>query len=126
MWRKLVSLSKSKSIADRQKFNAFSKVYQQDMHNQKRLSDVAYTGIETHGTFREDLRSQAIVQCKWKNLILGNDNTGMELNLLDNYMKLTLEDLQEEKRLRSAEEIFGVEHARVQAKDEDGWIPRQH
>ena len=75
------------------------------MHNQERLSDVTYTGMDTHGTFREDLQSQAIVQQKWKNLLLVNDDTGMELNLLDDYMKLTLKDLQEAKQLRSADKI---------------------
>ena len=105
MWRKLVSLSKSKTITDKQKFNTFSKVYQQDMHNQKRLSDVTYTGMDTHGTLREDLRSQAIVRRKWKSLLLVDDDTGMELNLLDDYMKLTLDDLQEAKRLRTGDEI---------------------
>ena len=104
MWRKLESLSKSKVTQDKQKFATMTKIYQQDVHDQKRLSDVTYTGMETHGTFREDLRSQAIVRCKWKSLLLVDDNTGMQLNLLDDYMKLTLLDMKEAARLRSADE----------------------
>ena len=75
------------------------------MHDQKRLSDVTYTGMDTHSTFKEDLRSQVIVQRKCKNLLLVDNNTCMELNLLNNYMKLTLEDFHKTKRLHSAEEI---------------------
>ena len=51
MWQKMASLRKSKAITDYKKFEILTKVFHQDLHNQKRLSDTMYTRMEAHSTF---------------------------------------------------------------------------
>ena len=61
--------------------------------------------MEAHRTFREDLRSQAIVRRNWKEIFLVDTELGMEVNLLDKYMMLTLTNMQDAARKRNAEDI---------------------
>ena len=100
-WRKLINLSKSKDVKAKSKFNTMADNYRHNLADQRRLSETTYTGMETLGTFREDLRTQSIVRRKWKDLLLVDTDLSKQVNLLDEYSLLTLDDLQEHQRLRA-------------------------
>ena len=61
--------------------------------------------MEAHGTFQQDLCSQAIIHRKWKELLPVDIELGTQVNLLDEYMMLTLDNIQSVAKTRSADKI---------------------
>ena len=54
-------MSENKHSDDESKFKSLVDVYRKDSSDQRKIRETMYTCMETLGTFREDLRSQAIV-----------------------------------------------------------------
>lgn len=83
--------------------NKLHDTYRRDIHDQTRLSDVTYTGLETHGTFREDLRTQALVRREWNKILHMQDSKGTMVNVLDKYMKLSYAEVDTARKSRPSE-----------------------
>ena len=105
MWRKLQVLASKKTLIDKKRTMNMGDTYRRDQNDQRRLSESTYTGLETHGTFREDLRSQSIVRRGWKTLLSVQNSSGQDTNLLDGYMTLTLKDLHRAASTRKPEDV---------------------
>ena len=101
-WKRLLQLTKMRSKDKKKVKKGEEDTYRRDIHDQSRLSEVTYTGLETHGTFREDLRTQALVRREWETILQVQDSKGTNVNILDKYMRLSYEEVDRERKGRPA------------------------